>query len=121
MKTAEEIKKGLTICQVKSEGKKLVVCDPDECPYGPQSLKCKSELHEDAYSYIRQLEAERDAALADFKLYRERNIKGECGVYACDLCKHGGRYEDWDGMECPTGCSGVSHWQWRGVQKEEAK
>ena len=65
------------------------------------------------------LEAERDAALADFKLYRERNIKGECGVYACDLCKRGGRYEDWDEIKCPTGCSGVSHWEWRGVQKEE--
>lgn len=68
---------------------------------------------------VHQLEAERDAALADFKLYRERNIKGECGVYACDLCKRGGRYEDWDEIKCPTGCSGVSHWEWRGVQKEE--
>ena len=68
---------------------------------------------------IAQLQAERDAALADFKLYRERNIKGECGVYACDLCKHGGRYEELDEIKCPTGCMGVSHWEWRGVQKEE--
>lgn len=70
---------------------------------------------------VQQLEAERDAALADFKLYRERNIKGECGVYACDLCKRGGRYEDWDEIKCPTGCTGVSHWEWRGVQKEGSK
>ena len=70
---------------------------------------------------VHQLEAERDAALADFKLYRERNIKGECGVYACDLCKRGGRYEDWDEIKCPTGCTGVSHWEWRGVQKEGSK
>lgn len=72
----------------------------------------------EATKKVEQLQAERDAALADFKLYRERNIKGECGVYACDLCKRGGRYEDWDEIKCPTGCTGVSHWEWRGVQKE---
>lgn len=84
----------------------------DACDVAHTSMKA-------AMIYIQQLEAERDAALADFKLYRERNIKGECGVYACDLCKRGGRYEDWDEIKCPTGCTGVSHWEWRGVQKEE--
>lgn len=68
---------------------------------------------------VRQLEAERDAALADFKLYRERNIKGECGVYACDLCKISGKYEQWEELKCPKGCMGIEHWQWRGVQKED--
>lgn len=81
--------------------------------------KKKGEMNEKLYAELATVKAERDAALADFKLYRERNIKGECGVYACDLCKRGGRYEDWDEIKCPTGCSGVSHWQWRGVQKEE--
>ena len=81
--------------------------------------KKKGEMNEKLYAELATVKAERDAALADFKLYRERNIKGECGVYACDLCKRGGRYEDWDEIKCPTGCSGVSHWEWRGVQKEE--
>lgn len=85
----------------------------DEC------AKKKGEMNEKLYAELTAVKAERDAALADFKLYRERNIKGECGVYACDLCKRGGRYEDWDEIKCPTGCSGVSHWEWRGVQKEE--
>ena len=99
----------------------------------PLALHDLEFLHADALALIKQLEAqnaellekveklktERDAALADFKLYRERNIKGECGVYACDLCKLGGRCEDLEENKCPTGCTGVSHWEWRGVQKEE--
>lgn len=75
-----------------------------------RALKMEERAH--------QLEAERDAALADFKLYRERNIKGECGVYACDLCKHGGKYEEWEEIKCPKGCMGIENWEWRGVQKE---
>lgn len=140
MKTPDEIKKGLECC---------LTGNCTDCPYRKLYgvFRCKTErtrdaigyirkleiamsaspivhtvdLNDDAVKYIQQLEAERDAALADFKLYLKRNIKGECGVYACDLCKHGGRYEDWDEIKCPTGCTGVSHWQWRGAQKEETK
>jgi len=83
-----------------------------------ENIKLLKAKNTELSGKIRRLQAERDAALADFKLYRERNIKGECGVYACDLCKRGGRYEDWDENKCPTGCTGVSHWEWRGVQKE---
>ena len=93
--------------------------DPDEDLNGTVAIGRVSQAREITLQVIEQLQAERDAALADFKLYRERNIKGECGVYACDLCKRGGRYEDWDEIKCPTGCTGVSHWEWRGVQKEE--
>lgn len=62
---------------------------------------------------------EKDALEADFKLYRERNIKQSSGVYACDLCEHGGdlyaRIED---AECPAGCDGMNRWKWRGAQKK---
>ena len=110
-RTPDEIKKGLECCLFGQCG---------SCPYSEEyGCDCSEHLRDDIREYHDQLEAERDAALADFKLYRERNIKGECGVYACDLCKHGGRYEDWDENKCPTGCTGVSHWEWRGVQKEE--
>jgi hypothetical protein len=113
MKKPDEIKKGLECCmEDKCFGER------DNCPYTGDPTLYVGMMCEDALAYIKQLEAERDAALADFKLYRERNIKGECGVYACDLCKRGGRYEDWDEIKCPTGCMGVSHWEWRGVQKE---
>lgn len=55
----------------------------------------------------------------DFDAYRERNIKKESGVFACDMCKYGGDpYRDEAaGVNCPAGCDGVSHWVWRGVQE----
>lgn len=90
-----------------------------------RALKMEERVHQlevdnsQLRNYIRLLQAERDAALADFKLYRERNIKRECGVYACDLCKLGGKYEELEEIKCPKGCMGIANWQWRGVQKEE--
>ena len=110
MKAPDEIKKALECCFYDS-------AQCRKCPYYPTS--CDKELVKDAREYIRQLEAERDALAADFKLYRERNIKQECGVYACDLCKHGGKYEEWEEIKCPKGCMGIKNWEWRGVQKEE--
>lgn len=110
-KTPDEIKKGLACCAAS-----YADCHR-ECPYKPD---CDGlQILMDALALIQQLEAERDAAMADFKLYRERNIKGECGVYACDLCKHGGKYEEWEEIKCPKGCMGIKNWEWRGVQKEE--
>lgn len=146
MKTADEIKKGLECCAASyADCHKECPYKPD-CD-GSQILKDAlaliQQLEADKQQLegmlahmnqlrdaaagralkmedrVRQLEAERDAALADFKLYRERNIKGECGVYACDLCKVGGKYEEWEELKCPKGCMGIEHWQWRGVQKEE--
>ena len=111
MKKPDEIKKGLYMCYNPP-----ALCE--NCPYYLDS-DCTKIAVTDALAYIEQLEAERDALKADFKLYRERNIKGECGVYACDLCKHGGRYDVWEEIKCPKGCMGVKHWEWRGVQKEE--
>lgn len=114
--------------------------DPDEDLKGTAAVARAAHAREIALQAIEQLEAEneklhkanaelcrtsgrlereRDALAADFKLYRERNIKGECGVYACDLCKRGGKYEEWEDFKCPEGCMGLEHWEWRGVQKEE--
>ena len=55
-KSPDEIKKGLECC-IES------TCEPC-CPYGNASY-CKFAIHllEDAIGYIRQLEAERDAAV----------------------------------------------------------
>lgn len=110
MKTAEEIKKGLECCDEQMS------CD--ECPYHGEN-DCSYLVVKESRSYIQQLEAERDAIMSDFKLYRDRNISGKAGAFACDLCKHGGEYYECDGTKCPEDCDGMNHWQWRGVQKEE--
>ena len=132
MKTPDEIKDGLEdsmreLLRSANEGY------PDEMIDSMENAHARMA---DALSYIQQLEAanaelltkteqletkchqlerERDALAADFKLYRERNIKGDCGAYACDLCKYGGKYEG----PCPQGCTGINHWVWRGMKEEK--
>lgn len=109
MKTPDEIKRGLEICSVDG--------DCSQCPYF-ENL-CVDGLMPDNFAYIRQLEREKEALMEDFRVYRERIIKKEYGVYACDLCKHGGKYEEFDDTTCPEGCDGIGHWEWRGVEEEE--
>ena len=112
--TPDEIKKGLETCSTK---KPCASCPMyDECKEAA-SLK---PLWDNALALIQQLERgiKIIAESNDFKLYRERNIKGDCGAYACDLCKHGGKYEELGENKCPKGCSGISHWEWRGVKEE---
>jgi hypothetical protein len=54
MKTAEEIKKGLECCKE--------ICNSKSCPYWEDS-ECHISMRNDAIAYIKQLEAERDAAV----------------------------------------------------------
>ena len=112
MKTPNGIKKRLEYC--------LGTDDCVGCIYHEdcnQSYRTHIIIY--ARDCIRQLERERDALLADFKLYRERNINRTSGVYACDLCKHGGKYEEIGELTCPEGCDGVKHFQWRGVKEDD--
>lgn len=135
MKPPEKIKKGMKLCKPIWKGDHWKTCD-EKCPYRNEGSLCREMLNSDALALIQQLEAEnaelkreRDAALADFKCYRDRNIKREYGVYACDMCKHGGDPYDERTFEkpCPKGCEGYKHWEWRGPceenrgQKEEEK
>ena len=102
-KTPEEIKKGLECC-IES------TCEP--CPYG-NAANCNFAIYMlvDALAYIRQLEAERDAAVADLTQSKD-----------CGTCKYGkqcatGKF-DCDGCDadgCP--CQGCKY-EWRGVQKD---
>ena len=101
-KTHDEIKKGLWCC-IKS------TCEPC-CPYG-NAANCNFAIHllEDALAYIRQLEAERDAAVET--IYEMAKCITED---VCEWC---------DGVECERLC--MQHtilrpgFKWRGVQKEE--
>lgn len=99
MKNPDEIKKALECCFYDSE-------QCGECPYYPVS--CDRELVRDAREYIRQLEAERDAAVKDLKTAKR-----------CKLCKHD-HIKDMDEpcFSCSC-CCGVNNFEWRGVQKEE--
>lgn len=103
MKSPEEIKKGLNCCDEQMS------CD--ECPYHGEN-DCSYLIIKDGLSYIKQLEAERDALIYDIEEY--------CAE--CALCKYysQGPYE--------TPCNNCRHmhtdavvsmWEWRGVQKEE--
>ena len=72
-----------------------------------------NEIH-DLRDEINRVTDERDAAVADFKEYVNRNVSGTHGVYACDFCKH--RDGDRDCKKSP--CDGLQKWQWRGADRE---
>lgn len=73
---------------------------------------------------ISQLEAERDAAVADI-LYAASVYLGECNTCkngeVCAACKRQDACDECPNSKCMCiGCgAGRSNWQWRGVQKEE--
>ena len=101
MKTPNEIKKGLECC-IES------TCEP-YCPYG-NATNCNFAIHllEDAIDYIRQIEAERDAAVKDIMTMS----KG----FRCYVCR---KYFK-NGGDCTGGLYCVPlRFEWRGVQKEE--
>ena len=130
-KTPEEINEGLECCYSSVEP--TMRCE--QCPYYG-SVVCKMHLHTDALDLIqqlekdkddllearelndylrdrvKQLEAERDAAVADLKEIVKR--KGSC--FACKRHKDG-RCTDLD-YKVICGFH-EDKWEWRGVQKEE--
>ena len=118
LKTPDEIKKGLECCYSPVEP--MLRCE--ECPY-QGSIVCKMKLHAHALAYIQQLEAERDAAVADIRLAFTSHVG------ACQTCKHGENQVDCiEPIRCPDcenekckcqSCDGdFRNWEWRGVQKE---
>ena len=102
VKSPDEIKKALECCFYDS-------AQCADCPYYPTS--CDRELVRDAREYIRQLEAERDAAVAEL---------GNSDS-PCDFCKHLKK------LASETPCNNCVHvlhgeesqFKWRGIQKEE--
>ncbi len=100
-KTFDEIKKGLGFCSRATCGDKGI-----ECPYECGNSTCMIHLTSDALALIRQLEAERDAAVA--------GLKYSC---TCPECK----YFSNDIQEPCRGCKPTdSKFEWRGVQKEDS-
>lgn len=72
MKTPDEIKIGMKCCEKYMNGAPEEEC----CHVCNYAYNC-AELKIDSFAYIQQLEAERDAAVADLKR-----------VEACKTCKH---------------------------------
>ena len=134
MKTPDEIKKGLECCHSTD----VCECEECPYSVdGEETMNCDILLSEDANEYIRrleerntwhesnekylawfmkdlsrqieQLEAERDAAVADLMVIQE-----------CSTCK----YDPDDPMEdrpnvCYECCTTKCNYEWRGVQKED--
>lgn len=98
MKTPDEIKKALDCCRYLHP-----VCE--ECPYYPTF--CKNVMIRDAWEYVQQLEAERDAAIRDMT-----NMAKEYGEPMCEYC---GADSDAECRPCYMHNEGF---KWRGVQKE---
>lgn len=109
-KTPDEIKKGLECCTSRD-------CGGSKCPYFNEK-SCNAAKSADALALIRQLEAERDAAVADMR---------QASIHLCCACKkyhHAvrgvshhyceviGEREDF------TGAISCGMFEWRGVQKE---
>lgn len=109
MKKPDEIKKALECCFYDS-------AQCGECPYYPVS--CDRELVRDAREYIRQLEAERAAAIHDMHeaqsivcLICKNHYQPDPAVKKYG-CKEFGEYYPEDGaIVC-------GKFEWRGVQKE---
>ena len=110
MKTPEEIKRGLEYCHSLAHA--LKGCS-DACPYWDTTFGCGNDyLMDDALAYIRQLERERDATVADLGYAKD-----------CDTCKHNN--------DCATGekdCRGCQEkgcpcltckYEWRGVEEDD--
>ena len=96
-KTPDEIKKGLWCCTELDDCK--------GCPYIGDG--CNTHLKKDLAEYIRQLEAERDAAVADLR-------RG----FSCFACKNWKRPEKAaECFQCQYGR--IRRFEWRGVQKED--
>lgn len=124
-KTNDEIKKGLECCQLAFGFREC----GRRCPYYRDSC-CGALLAADALALIQQLEAqnaelleeveqlkaERDTLISDLEQYDE---------LPCALCKHFSKSNDeipcklCKNIGTPTDEDKVSHWEWRGVQKEE--
>lgn len=107
MKSPDEIKKSLAFCV-------LSFCPPD-CPYRDECYDGSSKFQIDTLEYIKQLEAERDAAV-------------EAIEHTCATCKHY-YYNSTDGSDCKYDClegsdgchNGNTRWEWCGIQKEDCK
>lgn len=103
MKTPEEIKKALT-CPV-CEQDFLLGCSC--CSYhGRGKPPCLPEMHDNALTYIQQLEAERDALL-----------KVACRYSGCYECKH---YHNPSEQPPCIDCGVLGkNWEWRGALDKE--
>lgn len=99
-KTPDEIKRGLGACGATEMGRH------SECTYSNEP-KCMQTLLQDALAYIRQLEAERDAAVNDASLFPD-----------CGTCKYNPYKKGYIPNDCDD-CVDHCNWQWRGVQQEE--
>ena len=123
MKSPDEIKKAIECCWQTRWKEGFAVCN--DCPYlGTLIPACKEALERDALAYIQQLEAERDAAVADVRLAYTSYVG------ACQTCKHVKDQVDCDNplgcghcgeekCKCNTCDNDYSNWEWRGVQKED--
>ena len=107
MKTPDTIKLALNLCWKTRWEIGFAVCN--DCPYiSAVKPTCKEALEMDVREYIYQLEAERDAAIADLT-----EMTDHLGDTACHWC---------DKTDCELGCMEADNnegFKWRGVQKEE--
>ncbi len=117
-KTPDEIKKGLECCKEDE-----CFGERENCPYTADPKLCVGVMCADALALIqqlqsenaekdariKQLEAERDAAVADIK----QMVHDPYEPCFCDYCK---LTEE----ECAkSNCRGRNAFEWRGVTKEE--
>lgn len=105
MKTPDKIKLGLECC-------KRISLDCFVCPYAPANneagtvFDCRGAMLEDLSEYIRQLEAERDAAVKDLGVVRDCKVCKNYDCRACDEpCKHCGIAQ--------------TCWEWRGLPEQK--
>ena len=97
MKTPEEIKKGLECCLPRDEE----WCGM--CPYSNEG--CYTARIDDTLAYIQQLEAQRNALIADLNaVCKSVNVCLACSHYRTDWPKPGCEL---NGLTCK--------WCWRGV------
>lgn len=98
MKTHEEIKDSLKVCMAKMLIPKYLDCKC--CPFTKTEL-CDGKRHAQALAYIERLEAERDAAVMDLKMYAGCVVCKDyavAGLYDCSGCDHENELFEWRGV-----------------------
>ena len=108
-KSMQQLERSLSFARDLADGLKAATVKQEQELYVSEERNRQLETQNAELSgKIGQLQAERDAAVND--------LENVCKLMSiCNACK-----DRFEGDEGCRGCFCSSHWQWRGVQKEES-
>ena len=126
MKSPDEIKKGLECCRKATD---TLEC-PQECPYYKDDCNCGAKPYQDCLAYTQQLEAtvsEKEKVIAELS-GKIGQLEAERDAAVADLRRGGSCFacKNWRQPEKAAVCFSCRYgrarrFEWRGVPKEVAE